>query len=52
MLVSPVPTQTMSGFDGATVTSPMALEAACSNTGRQLTPRSSLTHSPPQHDPA
>ncbi len=52
MFVSPVPTQTMSGLEGATVTSPIALEAKCSNTGCQVWPRSSLVQSPPQQEAA
>ena len=44
---SPVPIHTMFGLDGATVTSPKAVEAACSNTGCQVVASLSVFHTPP-----
>jgi hypothetical protein len=47
MFASPVPTQTISGFDGATVTSPIDVVAAWSKTGAHVTPSLSVFQSPP-----
>src|SRR6188768_2096318 len=52
MFDSPVPTQTMSGLDGATATAPIAVEAALSKTACHVCPRSSEAHKPPQQLPA
>src|SRR5437868_3194664 len=47
-LASPVPTQTMSGLDGATATSPMEEVPWCSKTAAQVVPASVLFHTPPE----
>ena len=47
MFASPVPTQTMFGFDGASVTSPSDVVAPWSNAGAHVTPSLSVFHSPP-----
>jgi hypothetical protein len=47
MFASPVPTQTMSGFDGAMVTSPIEVVTPWSKTGAHVTPSLSVFHSPP-----
>src|SRR5262249_4486233 len=46
-LASPVPTQTICGFDGATATSPMHWVLCWSNTGVQVRPSLVVFHSPP-----
>jgi hypothetical protein len=46
MLASPVPTQTMSGFDGATAMSPMLVEAICPHTACHVAPSSSVFQMP------
>jgi hypothetical protein len=48
MFASPVPIHTMSGSDGAIVTSPIEVDAACSNTGVQVVPSLSVFHTPPE----
>ena len=52
MFDSPVPTQRMSGFEGATASAPVAVEASLSNTACHVWPRSSDAHTPPQQLPA
>ena len=47
MFASPVPTQTMSGFDGATATSPMEVVGASSKMGVHVVPSLLLIHTPP-----
>jgi len=48
LFASPVPTHTMFGFDGATVTSPIELmPPEASKTGSQVEPKSVLFHTPP-----
>src|SRR5512140_3537040 len=47
MFASPVPTHTTSGLDGATVTSPIVADAACSKMGVQLMPSLLVFHTPP-----
>src|SRR5437870_3654449 len=47
-LASPVPTQTTSGFDGATATSPRATVSWLSKTGFQVVPLLTVFHSPPE----
>jgi hypothetical protein len=42
-----VPTQTTSGFDGATATSPMHSEPAWSNTGANVMPLFVVLNTPP-----
>src|SRR5687768_9993599 len=44
---SPVPTQTISGLDGATATAPSATTACRSNCGVQLVPLLIVFHNPP-----
>ena len=47
MLASPVPIQTMSGFDGASATSPMVVAGPCSKIGCQVVASFSVFHRPP-----
>ena len=47
-LASPVPTQTMSGFDGATATAPRLTVASRSKTGVQVVPLLVVFHRPPE----
>src|SRR5947209_1041126 len=44
---SPVPTQTMSGFEGATATAPRETVACLSNTHSQVVPLLTVFHNPP-----
>ena len=46
-LASPVPTQTTSGFEGSTVTSPIDVDAAFSKIGSQVVPSFTFFHTPP-----
>ena len=46
MFASPVPTQTMSGFDGETAMSPMLVEGMCSKIACHVAPLSSVFHTP------
>ncbi len=48
MFASPVPIHTMSGLDGATVTSPIDVDAACSKTGSQVVPSLVVFQTPPE----
>src|SRR5687768_4261796 len=47
LFASPVPTQTRSGFEGATATSPIETEDSRSNTGAHVVPPFSVFHRPP-----
>ena len=47
MFASPVPIQTMSGLDGAIVTSPIVVDGPCSKTGCQVVASFSVFHRPP-----
>src|SRR5687768_4092076 len=47
LFASPLPTQTMSGFEGATATSPSEMLDAWSQTGAHVVPAFSVFHSPP-----
>ena len=46
MFASPVPTQTMSGFDGATARSPMLVDGMSSKIACHVLPSSSVFHTP------
>ncbi len=46
MFASPVPTQTMSGFDGATARSPMLVDGMSSKIACQVVPLSSVFQTP------
>ena len=46
MFASPVPTQTMSGFDGATAMSPMLVDGMCSKIACHVAPSSSVFQTP------
>ena len=48
MFASPVPIQTMFGFEGAMVTSPMVVAGPRSNTGCQVVASFSVFHRPPE----
>ena len=48
LALSPVPTQTMSLSDGATVTSPMACTPLPSNTGSKVVPLFMVFQTPPE----
>ena len=51
--MSPVPTYTMSEFDGATSTAPMDdVARTASNTGNHVVPALVVFHSPPPGKPA
>ena len=47
MLASPVPIQTMFGFDGATATSPIDVDGPWSKTGVQVVASFSVFQRPP-----
>ena len=51
LLASPVPIQTMSGSDGATVTSPIELTCSSSNNDCQVVPRLVVFHRFPEATP-
>src|SRR5262249_38486192 len=51
-LASPVPTQTTSGFEGATATSPMETVSYWSKTGVQVVPLLTVFHRPPDAEAA
>ena len=46
MFASPVPTQTMSGLDGATAMSPMLVDGMCSKIACHVVPSSSVFQTP------
>ena len=46
MLASPVPTQTVSWFDGSSVTSPIDMLGASSKTHSQVTPSLTVLQTP------
>ena len=48
MLASPVPIHTISGSEGARVTSPREVEGPCSKTGSQVVPSLTVLHRPPE----
>src|ERR1041385_6374311 len=48
---SPVPAQTIDGFDGATASAPIACTRMLSETGRKVAPLSTDFHTPPDAAP-